>query len=192
VGCRRRRDDSRDRDRDRDRDRSKGRGDDRTPRKRPRTESTASELVCTSAAPEAHFCLACTEDTRIEHGGFPSCHWQTLVTARPVERPGTLLLSRTLRDRAPLRLPQTVTTPMRSGLGLDSDEWEEPEALSSVHKRTPSSTPISTPRRTPMDSIYGKGSSDPAEQVRRQAAAARVFTSRMILALLCLQHASRL
>ena len=56
---------------------------------------------------------------------------------------------------------------------MDEDEWEEPESLQSVRRavtgsrdsgRTPGATPLPSPRATPSDSIYGRGSNDPAER----------------------------
>jgi ABC-type glutathione transport system ATPase component len=74
-------------------------------------------------------------------------------------------------------------TPTRAGLGLDEDEWEEPESLQSVRRAgsgaTPGATPLASPRATPSDSIYGRASVDPAERAweaseaeRRKAAGA--------------------
>jgi hypothetical protein len=49
---------------------------------------------------------------------------------------------------------------------MDEDEWEEPENLQSVRRDVAGggTTPMGTPRRTPVDSIYGKGAVDPAEK----------------------------
>lgn len=122
----------RDGERDREREREQDRYRDGDSRKRPRSESRHSERSNGSRSSSS------SSSSRPHSSSRPSSRLRTEDS-----RKGDY-------------------TPVRSGLGMDESEWDEPEALQSV--RRPGSTPMATPGRTPMESIYGRGSSDPAEK----------------------------